>query len=115
MDGPISTHGGLTASFMFPAEFIGFQGHFPARKVLPGVCQIQCVLSMLEKSHKKPVLLKGIVLAKYIAPVFPDDTVICTLGEAVGSGNEFICKARLTKDSVKVTELKLRVCLGDSV
>lgn len=115
MDGPTSAHGELTARFMFPPEFIGFQGHFPAKKVLPGVCQIQCALSMLEKFHNKHAILKEIVLAKYMAPVFPDDIVTCTLSEAAGTGNEFICKARITKESIKVTELKLRFCLGNAL
>lgn len=113
MAGPTGIHGGQTASFMFPAEFIGFQGHFPARKVLPGVCQIQGVLSMLEKAHNNRVTLKEIVLAKYSAPVFPGDTVICTLSEAADTNNEFICKARMTKDTVKISEFKLRFCLGN--
>jgi hypothetical protein len=70
---------------------------------------------MLEKFHNKRVVLKEIMLAKYIAPVFPDDTVICAMSEAAEPGEGFICKARITKDSVKVTELKLRFCLGNAL
>ncbi len=39
--------GSLTAEIEFPGTFIGFQGHFPDRPVLPGVCKVLCVLELL--------------------------------------------------------------------
>jgi 3-hydroxymyristoyl/3-hydroxydecanoyl-(acyl carrier protein) dehydratase len=105
----------LTSSFLFPAEFIGFQGHFPAKKVLPGACQIQCVLSTIEEALEKRVTLKEIVLAKYIAPVLPDDTMHCSVSVVPDAGGDVNCKARITKGAEKVTELKLRITFGASV
>ena len=103
----------LTSRFAFPPEFIGFQGHFPGKKILPGVCQIQCALATFEHGAGKPVVLKEIVLAKYFSPVFPDDEVTCVVSDPGGSGNEFTVKAVITKDSVKVAELKLRLALAE--
>jgi 3-hydroxymyristoyl/3-hydroxydecanoyl-(acyl carrier protein) dehydratase len=51
----------LSSRFTFPPEFIGFQGHFPDKKILPGV-QVQCALSLIEK-RGQTVVLKEIVLA----------------------------------------------------
>src|ERR1039457_5626251 len=99
MDGFTRTDSTLTSSFLFPSEFIGFQGHFPAKKVLPGACQIQCVLSTIERALEKCVVLKEIVLAKFIAPVFPDDSMVCTVSGVSEADAEFICKARITKGS----------------
>lgn len=96
---------------MFPSEFIGFQGHFPTKMVLPGACQIQCALSTIEKALEKRVVLKEILLAKYIAPVFPGDKVTCTVSGVPDTGIEFIYKARFTKGTEKATDLKLRVSL----
>jgi 3-hydroxymyristoyl/3-hydroxydecanoyl-(acyl carrier protein) dehydratase len=105
----------VTASFKFPAEFIGFQGHFPTGKVLPGACQIQCALSTIETSLKQRVTLKEILLAKFIAPVYPGERVTCTVGGAAdGAGGSVIYKARFTKGAEKVADLKLRVSLGDA-
>jgi 3-hydroxymyristoyl/3-hydroxydecanoyl-(acyl carrier protein) dehydratase len=104
----------ITSSFLFPAEFIGFQGHFPAHKVLPGACQIQCIISTIEKALGKYVVLEEIVLAKFLAPVFPGDSMICTVSGVTDSEIEFICKARIIKGTDKVTDLKLRVCLSDA-
>ena len=112
---PTGTDSILSSSFMFPAEFIGFQGHFPTKKVLPGACQIQCALSTIEKVLKKRVVLKEILLSKFLAPVFPGDNVICTISEVLDTGIEFIYKARFTKDSEKVTDLKLRVSQSDTI
>ena len=72
-----SGEGVLTARFTFPEEFVGFQGHFPSDKVLPGVCQIQCIASMIEKYTGKSFLLKEIVSAKFLSPVLPSEEIIC--------------------------------------
>jgi 3-hydroxyacyl-[acyl-carrier-protein] dehydratase len=115
MDGPTATDSLLKSTFMFPEEFIGFQGHFPTNKVLPGACQIQCVLSTIEKSLDRRVALKEIMLAKYITPVFPEDTVICTVSGIEDTDSDFVYKASISKDSKKVTDLKLRVRIGDKI
>jgi 3-hydroxymyristoyl/3-hydroxydecanoyl-(acyl carrier protein) dehydratase len=99
----------ITSIFNFPPEFIGFQGHFPLKKILPGACQIQCVLSTIEQGDEKAVVLKEIELAKYFTPVFPDEEVVCTVREVAGDNGESIFKATITKGSAKVTEMKLRV------
>ena len=115
MDGPLITGSIIISSFMFPPEFIGFQGHFPANKVLPGACQIQCVISTIEKALEKRLILKEILLAKYIAPVMPGDKVTCTVSGVSDAGSEFIYKACIAKDAVKIADFKLRVCLSDAI
>ena len=103
----------VTSRFSFPQDFIGFQGHFPAKKILPGVCQIQCALSTLEKGRVKNVVLKEVVLAKYFSPLFPDDALTCVVtdgGETIG---EQTVKAVITKNATKIAELKLRVLLSE--
>ena len=99
----------LTSRFSFPPEFIGFQGHFPTKKILPGVCQIQCALSTLEKGRGKGVVLKEVVLAKYFSPLFPDDEMTCVVNDDGAATGEHTVKAVITKNTVKIAELKLRV------
>ena len=115
MDEPTGTGSIMTTNFMFPAEFIGFQGHFPSKMVLPGVCQIQCSLLTLEKAFKKRVVLREIQQAKYLSPVVPGDRVTCTVSGAPDSHGELICKARLAKGEKKVADLKMRISLGDAL
>lgn len=109
MTGPTRENATLTSCFAFPPEFIGFQGHFPAKKILPGVCQIQCALSTLEKGGGKAVVLKEVALAKYFSPVFPDEEVTCSVSDVKDIGDEFMVKAVIAKNGVKISEMKLRV------
>jgi 3-hydroxymyristoyl/3-hydroxydecanoyl-(acyl carrier protein) dehydratase len=99
----------VTARFIFPEHFIGFQGHFPVHKILPGVCQIQSVLSAYEKGAEKRVVLQEIVYAKYFAPVFPGEEVLCTIRDMEEKATGVTVKGFLTKGDTKVTEMKLRL------
>ncbi len=102
----------LTACFVFPADFIGFQGHFPQKKLLPGVCQIQCIISMLEKWKKNKVALMEIVSAKFLSPVLPLEEITCECREIQDNGGEFIVKAFISKAGGRVAEMKIRVRLA---
>jgi 3-hydroxymyristoyl/3-hydroxydecanoyl-(acyl carrier protein) dehydratase len=99
----------LTARFAFPFGCIGFQGHFPEKKVLPGVCQIQCALSLLEQGSGKAVVLKEVVLAKYFSPVYPDDEVTCVISDMGDTCGEVVVKAAISRANDKISEMKLRV------
>jgi 3-hydroxymyristoyl/3-hydroxydecanoyl-(acyl carrier protein) dehydratase len=109
MTGLVKEGKSLTSRFAFPPGFIGFQGHFPQKKLLPGVCQIQCVLSLLEKGSGKAVVLKEVVLAKYFAPVFPDEEVTCIISDIEDTSEEFVVKASISRETAKISEMKLRV------
>jgi 3-hydroxymyristoyl/3-hydroxydecanoyl-(acyl carrier protein) dehydratase len=105
-----SGDGGTTATFRLDPGFIGFQGHFPSRPVLPGACQLQCLLVMVESLLGKELALKEIVLAKYAVPVGPGDELVCRLDAPLSpEGGEQTVRARLSRDGVRVTELKVRV------
>ena len=108
-----SEGGKATARFVFPEEFVGFQGHFPAKKILPGVCQVQCALTTLEKANKRSVVLKEIVLAKYLAPVMPGEELTCVCSDLQEKNGEFLVKAVITKDSSRISEFKLRVAFAE--
>jgi len=109
MTGFLSEGRTTTSHFVFPEDFIGFQGHFPAKKILPGVSQIQCALSTLEKANKKAVALKEILLAKYLAPIAPGEEVTCVCGEIQEKDGDHTVKAVISRDNTKISELKLRV------
>lgn len=98
------------AGFRFPADFVGFQGHFPGKSILPGACQLQCLLSLLERVCGKELALKEIVLAKYISPVLPGQEVSCILTETPDfSAGGLTVRAFIFRGGEKVTELRVRV------
>jgi 3-hydroxyacyl-[acyl-carrier-protein] dehydratase len=99
----------LTAHFAFPEDFIGFQGHFPGNKILPGVCQIQCAVTMLEKWKNLPVVLKEIVLAKFFSTVTPLEEFMCMCKGIEHTDGDFILRASIRKGDKKISEMKLKV------
>ncbi|MBU0477906.1 hypothetical protein KKC91_05005 [bacterium] len=101
--------GEVTARFLFPAEFIGFQGHFPDKPVLPGVCKIQAVIVMLQAWEKGNVRLKEIVLAKFLSPVSPEEEIVFNYSKQTESNGEALIKASVTSQDKKVAELQLKV------
>lgn len=108
--------GTFAGVFTFPLDFIGFQGHFQGGAILPGACQIQALLSMLERIAGKPLALKEVVLAKYITPVLPDEEIVIRLA---GLLDPLIpvatVKAAIFRAGVKVSELKIRVAQQESL
>ena len=105
--------GKLTARFVFPEDFIGFQGHFPDRPVLPGVCEIQAVVVILEAWHKKKVRLKQIVLAKFFLPVSCGEELVFDCQEQMENSKEAIIKALITSKGKKIAKLQLRVSVEE--
>ncbi len=113
MTGFESDNGVVKSRFLFQADFVGFQGHFPDKKILPGICQIQSALAAVGKARQRQVVLKEIALAKYFSPVNPGDEIQCVCTDVADAG-EFVFKAAITKGDTKVAELKLRVLLEDN-
>lgn len=66
---------GITGRVVIPADLPTFDGHFPGRPILPGVAQLQLVLSLLEHALERRVLLKSIRRMKFSSTV-PPDTVL---------------------------------------
>lgn len=103
----------VNARFLFPEGFAGFQGHFPGRPILPAVCEIQAVVAILEAWSGKRVGLNEIVLAKFLAPVAPDQEVMffCSLEKNDDKGA--LVSAAIAKNGGSIGKLKLRVTFRD--
>ena len=99
----------LIAHFTFPEEFVGFQGHFPQKKVLPGICQIQCFLVMLEEWKKKKVSLNEIVDVKLLSPVFPSDKITCVCKNVIGENCNSVLNASIDGKDQKIAKIKLKI------
>ena len=110
MSGLNKTADGKTvASFRFPADFIGFKGHFPGRPVLPGICKIQAVIAITQELHNKKVKLKKVILAKFFEPVSQDEELFFEYSESLEMNNEALLKASVSSNGKKTAKLELRV------
>jgi 3-hydroxyacyl-[acyl-carrier-protein] dehydratase len=104
-----TAEGGIRSRFVFPPEFVGFQGHFPDHPILPGVCKMQAVLLLLQEWYQKEIRLKEIVMAKFLSPVSCGEELIFECREVKKTGDEILVKAFVTSNKKKVSEFKLRV------
>jgi len=101
--------GKIIARFTFSPEFIGFQGHFPDKPILPGVCKIQAVMLILQEKNKKKVRLKEVVLAKFFSSVSCGEKIVFECCEHKENNEKTMVKALVTSKGDKIAELKLRI------
>jgi 3-hydroxymyristoyl/3-hydroxydecanoyl-(acyl carrier protein) dehydratase len=64
--------GEFAAGFVCPEAFVGFQGHFPDRPILPGIAQIMAVL---HACAAVPPVLRGVKSCKFLRPVGPGEAI----------------------------------------
>jgi 3-hydroxyacyl-[acyl-carrier-protein] dehydratase len=64
--------------FSFPASFIGFQGHFPDRPVLPAMIQLRMVRMLAEEIFGS-IPKMNIRNAKFMSPILPEMNVQVSL------------------------------------
>jgi len=70
---------GATAEFVFPSSFCGFGGHFPNQPILPAIVQLAMVRYLAERLLARPLLLKNIGRAKFMAMIQPDEMVVAKI------------------------------------
>jgi 3-hydroxyacyl-[acyl-carrier-protein] dehydratase len=97
----------IRARFVFPEDFTGFQGHFPERPVVPGVCLVQSVLAMLEKWHGGPVRLKEISNAKFYSPSTSGEVLEVTCSVKDKTDKEIRADAVVAHRGKKTAEIHL--------
>jgi 3-hydroxymyristoyl/3-hydroxydecanoyl-(acyl carrier protein) dehydratase len=70
--------GRIAARATFPRDFIGFDGHFPGRPVVPGFALIELVCE-ITRAVTGPRELGQVIVAKFLRPVAPDEGVDVTI------------------------------------
>ncbi|MDZ4199020.1 MAG: hypothetical protein U1E27_07020 [Kiritimatiellia bacterium] len=94
----------VTGEWCFPESFIGFQGHFPDRPILPGVCLVQAVLVLWESAQGGLFDLESLVIAKFLEPVRPGETLRMEC-----EGNGPMLRALVWREETRVAEIRLQV------
>jgi len=80
--------GSAVGRFRFDEEFVGFEGHFPGRPILPAVVQIMAALQTAASVWQDlSVDASSVDKAKFLLPVVPGDEIEihCTRTEAGGT------------------------------
>jgi 3-hydroxymyristoyl/3-hydroxydecanoyl-(acyl carrier protein) dehydratase len=107
--------GSVEATFTFREDFAGFQGHFPANKIFPGVCQVQCVLALLSRWQGAEARLSELTNVKYVLPIIPGDVITLKItGLKDLGGGLFSLKASILNGAERVSDFRLKARLGHS-
>jgi 3-hydroxymyristoyl/3-hydroxydecanoyl-(acyl carrier protein) dehydratase len=108
----LSDDGGARALFSFDENFIGFQGHFPTQKVLPGVCLVQCALATHGRASGVLPELVGVINAKFKSVVVPGDVIQCTCSAPVQKKGALVLIATIMKAEEVVSKLSLSISVN---
>ena len=98
--------GGLVAEFEFPAGSLVFAGHFPGNPVLPGICQMEAVRIILERSLERRCHLQQFSSAKFFKAVVPGETAVFTVSITPQTGECISVTAKVSSNNNKVSEFK---------
>lgn len=66
-----TVEGSCTFSIVWNAQHPVFEGHFPGRPVVPGVCMMQTITELLERSLQKKVIIKKASNMKFLNMIDP--------------------------------------------
>jgi 3-hydroxyacyl-[acyl-carrier-protein] dehydratase len=111
MSHPVAEADEVRASFAFGPDFVGFQGHFPGRPILPAVCKIQAALLLLEAHLHRAVQLREIERARFSAPATCDERIDFRCGWKETEEGERIVRVVVTRAEATIARFRLRVAL----
>jgi len=107
-----SEPGELRASFTFGPDFVGFQGHFPGRPILPGVCEVQAALLLVEAHLHRPVRLRQIERARFSAPATCGERLDFHCTTKVDAAGETVVRTIVRRGEATIARFRLRVAVG---
>lgn len=100
--------------FRLEADFIGFQGHFEGRPVLPALAQVLLARESAEAVAGQALFIEAIAQAKFLSPAVPGDLIsVHALPPADGWSGEWrfhlsAAKADGRRSDASFLRLKLR-------
>lgn len=100
------TDTGVVAQIELNREHRIFDGHFPGNPVVPGVCMMEMVKEVLEKSRGKNFLLSEGTNVKFMNILNPQENTHVKLTHEISSETEEEVKLKCTISNQEITFLK---------
>jgi 3-hydroxyacyl-[acyl-carrier-protein] dehydratase len=91
---PHQTHRGWEQSYVFPAGFTGFQGHFPGNPILPAIVQLMTARQSIAEQLGREIAVMKVTRAKFHEIVHPD-VVVTVLWNIRQQEDGYACKCVL--------------------
>ena len=95
------------AWFLFPREFVGFQGHLWKGRCFPGSANFTRAQLVVEAAQRKSFRLKEVSMAKFIAPVTCDEEIVVDCRWKNNSDGSLDVKASIKREEAKIAVLQL--------
>lgn len=100
-EGPHEKASGTTeAVFLFPQNFLGFQGHFPHKSIVPGIAQIMAaiVIASPARGSEGSERLAVVRRAKFMGMVKPEQTMRVQVQRKAVEGGSLLTVACSTEN-----------------
>lgn len=103
----------IRGEFSFDRDFIGFSGHFPGYPILPAVLQLFLAQVLIEKQKGLKVRVTGIVKAKFLSEIRPDDriTVQCV---DTAADETMVSKIKISCGEKQVSSFNLNYAIKEN-
>ena len=100
----------VEAEYIFRPDFPGFDGHFPANPLLPGIAQIMAVVQTV--CHDRAGLLHEVKRCKFTRPVRPLERlkIVATVTEQATTRH---CRATLFAEGEAASTISLTVAMQE--
>ncbi|MEO8582172.1 MAG: hypothetical protein ABI415_00170 [Flavitalea sp.] len=104
----IKTNQSVIAKFTINDSHKIFEGHFPGRPVVPGVCMMQMLKELLEHVIEKETRLLKAYFMKFLAIINPTENtpIQVELSYTYNEKDEIIVIARLYHDTITFLKFK---------
>lgn len=86
----------VNATVKLHAEHDVFKGHFPGNPIMPGVCMIQMIKELTEKTTGKELFLSVANNVKFMAKINPEENEIINLNLKISVENGIVKVKNIT-------------------
>lgn len=86
----------VNATVKLHAEHDVFKGHFPGNPIMPGVCMIQMIKELTEKTTGKELFLSVANNVKFMAKINPEENEIINLNLKISEENGIVKVKNIT-------------------
>lgn len=88
-----------------------FEGHFPGKPIVPGVCMMQLVKELLEQSEEKELRIQSAATIKFLAVIDPTVNEYVSASILIEHNNDLELKITASLFAGEVTFFKLKAAL----
>ncbi|MEZ4601634.1 MAG: hypothetical protein R2940_17735 [Syntrophotaleaceae bacterium] len=74
-DAEIDQEGGISRTFRFPSDFLGFAGHFPGFSIVPAIVQVMAAQHLPEHLMATGMRLREVKNAKFFLQLRPEQDI----------------------------------------